>query len=443
MATLTERVGDRALADAIETLREQKIQVDETPYLRVDNRHGLVKVLNYAWQWIIDMMKATGACLEKHFIRPLFSNAALRQAVPLFASREEDPHAGLNAFLHLSGMMQVMLSVFGSLEYACKSVPLFDQKLRENQADLSRSQLRGSLEEALSLPEVKAVLKDSETKKKLIRHLQIVKEWELFLDESERARVKGDIMYPQVGRFMSKMVYARLKNVDVVELFNQVIQALPFSPDFYGFEIERAKEEETGEEFISDEYLPSPSDRDSSIHRIHLNQEPKGVISLPFTPNVGVGFDHLKGQYFTPSSESVRWSSQDDRRKMRVFDRKRYFQPCPSDVYFPIQRLRQEKKGHAPGKLTFHRDHLQIPLQTTLPKRVGEDRIEQVYDLEDFIAFQGDVERGHYAYFKKQGQLWFECINARMRLVSKRTIGKILNDRSVLHHYVAIKEEQQ
>ena len=467
MATLAERVGDRALARAIEALRAQGVRVDETPYFRVDDRFCLVKALDYAWQWIVDMVKATGACLEKSVIRPLFCNAALRCVVPLFASRGDDPTSGLNAFLHLSGITEVMLSTFGSLEYAFQRMPVFAQRVRDHVGDLNRAQLRGPLETAFAFPEVKAVLRDPEMKRQMIAHLQRVKEWELFLKDCKEVREAGDVLSPHFGRFMSEFVRVGLQNVDVVELFHHVICGLPYHPSFFGFEVERATEVKTGIRFVPSQMpqicrardelgrglarshrfqsmlrggaaQPATRRRDPSLHQIQLSAKPSGMISLSFTPGDGVGFDRLKRQYFFPPVESVRWSSRSGRPlEMRVFDQVRYFEQFPTDVYFPIRRLRQDKRGHEAGKLTFHRDHLHVPLETMLPKRMGCESIDRHYSLKEFIAFLGDVEKGHYAYYKKEGNQWFECIDARTRLVSEREIRQILNDRSVLHHFKA------
>src|SRR3989338_1300479 len=106
MTTLVERVGgDRALAGALEILREKKIEVEETPYLQCAERIYFLVVLGRIWEGIVQVITKIGRSLHSALIRPLFED-------PVMASlrmRNEMPSRhppfkgseGLSALFHM------------------------------------------------------------------------------------------------------------------------------------------------------------------------------------------------------------------------------------------------------------------------------------------------------------------------------------------------------
>lgn len=444
MATLGERVGDRALAGAIEMLRGCGIRVDETLYFKRDDRFVLIRALDYAWQWIVDLAKQMEVWIEKRLIRPLFSYGPLRQVVTLFPQREGDFHGGLNAFLHLEQIAEVMLRQFSSLAFAIQRMPEFAAQVRS--ARIEGFDERESLDEALGCVEMDMLLHDPVVQREVIAHLRGIKEWEIFLDECEAARKEGDVLTPHIERFLRDCARLQTKSVDVVDCFYQALAQLPYTPDFFGFEVEMGRKVAPQRHYIppplpkrggaderrgSDELHPLP---DPLVTEIELRAQPMGVITLPFRPGAGVGFNELMRRYFSPGDPVTRWIEDGVRRsETQVTERRRYFMHLPTDVYIPLRRLCQMKWGHKPGKLSFYRDRLHVPFEISLPEKRGSH--ERSYRLVECVAFLGTVELGNYAYYKKVGNQWYECIDARTRFVTESEVRTLLIDRTVLHHY--------
>jgi len=305
MTTLVERVGgDRALAGALEILREKKIEVEETPYLQCAERIYFLVVLGRIWEGIVEVITKIGRSLHSALIRPLFED-------PVMASlrmRSEMParltplkgRGGLNAFLQMAAGVESLgslLSGFYSLNFVFESLPLFEQKSRCIQGELKRKSAEekawmeivaaetsgavlsarresvdvidealrkgDSFKEALEIEGIRNAASDPEIQKSVVGHLTRVNRLALFFQDYRKAQSDGkSVLTCPVEAFLREITALDLEDADVVELFEKVVHAAPLPTSDWGFLEERESLIATGRTFIFPKLQRKPSIRE-------------------------------------------------------------------------------------------------------------------------------------------------------------------------------------